>query len=331
MSEVKFGFVDPRYEDFPPVVQVALVSGVCPSSCMYCPMGKKNMGELQAALAEELEVRFFDRKLFEKIAREVAQHPWCVLRIHGRGEPLVHPEFIAMAAFAKAAGVGSLTSFTNGILLKRHVRELLDTGIDLLEISADAADETLYRRWRRNPHFWDVVDGVRELRETRNARPGCRTKIVVSGVGHPEFHPHQQDFMAFWGRYADKVIVRPFHTYGGRIDDPYKEQRTNKYIPCVQLWERFSISPTGLVDYCYNDWGDRETCGDMNQPDATIAGLWRCSAYEAIRAASLNGPCISCCFTCSGPSLSSWGKAGYQHWVHELVEYNDSHLAEDTR
>jgi hypothetical protein len=316
-----YGFQDDRYAEFPPVVQIALVSGVCPSNCAYCPVGMKNQGELPPRLAAELPVHYFDLFLFEKIVDEMAKYPWSILRIHSRGEPMAHPDYFRMIALAKQRGVGTVTSFTNAIYLQRHIPELLDAPIDMLEVSADAADTEHYALWRRNPHFDRIVNAVRDLFAARNARPGSPTRIVVSAVDHPDFRPHRQAFEAFWETMSDRVIVRPFHTYAGRIEDPYLQERgSNGYVPCVQLWERFSISPTGLVNACFNDWGDEEIVGDLNQEGSSIAGIWQGVRFTNLRAKALAGPCLKCCKICSGSSLSSWGKAGYQHWVRELLD-----------
>lgn len=310
-SQREFGFKDPRYEEFPPVVQMALVSGICPSHCEYCPVGNGSIPMKQL---------LFDEGLFQRLADEVAAHPWAILRIHSRGEPMSHPRYAPMIAYAKQRGVGTVTSFTNGIYLSRRVEQLLDAGIDLVEISADAADAALYRRWRRDEYFDDVVEGVRRLFEARNRRPGSKTRIVVSAVDHPEFRPHRPAFEKFWGGLCDKVLVRPFHTYGGLIADPYGRVRpAADYIPCVQLWERFSVNTEGLVTACFNDWKDEDVVGDLRRRGASIAAVWQSRAFREIRGKSLAGPCVRCCFKCSGPSLSSWGSSGYQYWVRELL------------
>ena len=232
-----------------------------------------------------------------------------------------HPNYVEMIQYAKSHGVETVTSFTNGIYLSKHIDELLAAPIDLLEISADAADADSYFLWRRNKHFDDVFQGVRQFHASRNKLAQHPTRIVVSAVDHPDFRPHKQTFEQFWAPICDKVIVRPFHTYAGRIGDPYQNNRnTQDYIPCVQLWERFSISPTGLVNSCFNDWGDHEIVGDLNMAGSSIAGIWRNQEFETIRSETLKALYLDCCHSCSGPSLSSWGKTGYQHWVRELLD-----------
>ena len=317
---IQYGFNDKRYEEFPPVVQIALVSGVCPSNCIYCPMGMKNKGELSDDLTDELPEKYFHFDLFKKIADEIAAYPFSILRIHSRGEPMCHPLYAEMITYAKKTGVSAVTSFTNGIFLKNHIDELLNAPIDLLEVSADAADQEHYQDWRRNPHFNDIVEGVRDFFYARNKNKDSRTRIVVSSVDHPGFRPHKAEFEAFWSPVCDKVIVRPFHTYAGRIANPYQCKQDVGHIPCVQLWERFSINPDGLVNACFNDWGDNDVVGDLRQENASISGIWKNNSFNNIREASLHAPTLGCCKECSGPSLSSWGKEGYQHWVRELLD-----------
>lgn len=318
-NAIKYGFSQKQYEEFPPVVQIAIVSGICPSACRYCPMGRKNKGELSPEFSTELPIEFFDFRLFCSVVDEMSFYDWSILRIHSRGEPMSHPQYDDMIAYAKTKKV-TITSFTNGILLKDHYQKLVEAPIDMLEISADACDEEDYQAWRRNEHFSDVVEGVRNLYCARNAIPGSPTRIVVSAVDHPEFRSRRSDFEEYWSPYCDKVVIRPYHNYGGRIEKLNGPKSTTQpYIPCVQLWERFSISPTGLVNACFNDWGDINVVGNMTTSGASIKSIWRGGDFEEARKESLIGPHLQCCKTCTGPSLSSWGSDGYQHWVHKLL------------
>lgn len=306
---------------FPPVVQLALVSGICPSNCRFCPVGRKNMGELPPPLAAELKPHFFNFDLFKKIVREVAHHPECVLRIHSRGEPMEHPFFFKMIKFAKDCGVNTVTSFTNGIYLRIFVHELLDSHIDLIEVSVDASDPDSYYRCRRTNYFNDVLEGVSKLFAARNSRPTSPTRIVVSAVDHAEFRFKKQEFIKFWHPISDKIIIRPFHTHAGRISDSCNDTRSTVVSsPCVQLWERFSIGPVGFVNSCFSDWGDKELVGDLNKDGASIQKIWTSEIFESIRAESLKGPYLECCRKCSGSSLSSWGRNSYQNWVHKLLQ-----------
>jgi hypothetical protein len=194
MSAPVFGFNDPRYAGFPPIVQIALVSGVCPSHCRHCPMGRKNAGELSPQLAAELRPGFFDFGLFRKVVHEMAQYPWAILRLHSRGEPMAHPQYAEMLGYAKQHGVGTLTSFTNGIYLDEHTEAVLTAPMDMLEVSADAPDAETYLQWRRTDNFDRIHAAVTDLHQARNKRLDSPTRIVVSAVDHPDFRPHRDAF-----------------------------------------------------------------------------------------------------------------------------------------
>jgi len=171
----------------------------------------------------------------------------------------------------------------------------------------------------QKPHFDNIAEAVREFFFARNKIKNSTTRCVVSAVDHPGFRPHKDEFVSFWSPVCDKVIFRPFHTYAGRLADSGAYKQSGAHIPCVQLWERFSISPSGLVNACFNDWGDKDLVGDLGMQGTTIADIWQSDIFNRIRQNSLNTPSLKCCRDCSGASLSSWGTDGYQYWVRDLL------------
>lgn len=100
--------------------QLTLVHGVCDSRCVSCPVGRMRFGDASPAVVKELRAggeRFMDFDLFARIAEEVAgyEHGW--LRLHGRGEPLLHPRLTDMVDYAKRKGVRLVQLFTDAIAL----------------------------------------------------------------------------------------------------------------------------------------------------------------------------------------------------------------------
>lgn len=317
-QDVVFGFQSKEEAIFPPLVQLALMHYICNSRCKKCPVGLCNRGELDRTGGEydPKRRRFFPFGLFPKIADEMGRHPWSILRFHGRGEPLLHPNYIEMISYAKKAGVGTVTSFTNAILLdNKKADEILDTGIDLMELSIDAYTEGLYREFRGTEYFRQVIDNAENFIRTRNRRGNeTKTRVIVSAVDCPEFQPEKEAFQKFWSERADEVIFRPYHTYGGRLP-AIAACRPDEIAPCAQLWTRFSVNPWGQVNACFNDWADTEIIGDLNEPSATIAGIWRCGKFKAIREASLKKQSIlECCGTCLAT------KTGWVYTYQVLLE-----------
>ncbi len=307
-DKIVFGFQSERDAKFPPLVQLALMHYICNSRCKKCPVGLYNRGEIGLNNTGEFDPKkavFFPIEFFYKIADEMGNYPWSILRLHGRGEPLLHPNYIEMIAYAKKAGVGTVTSFTNGILLdEKKTEQILDAGLDLLELSIDAYSQKLYREFRGTDYFQQVVENAENFIKARNKRGDkTETRVIVSAVDCPELQPEKQTFKEYWSKRADKVIFRPYHTYGGRLP-PINSCQPDEVVPCSQLWTRFSINPWGEVNACFNDWADLEIVGDLNK--STIAEVWRSNAFEAIREASLREKSVlSCCRNCLA-SKSGW-------------------------
>lgn len=87
------------------------------------------------------------------------------VRVTG-GEPLVRkgcPSLIRM--LKETPGIESVTMTTNGILLEQHLDELLDAGLDGVNISLDTLDAGLYREITGQPALESVLRIVRRARE----------------------------------------------------------------------------------------------------------------------------------------------------------------------
>jgi len=318
-QQITFDFQSPQEAKFPPLVQLALMHYICNSRCKKCPVGLVNRGEMGQDKQGEFDPnkrRFFPFELFRKVADEMGKYPWSILRFHGRGEPLLHPNYVEMISYGKQAGVGTITSFTNAIILNKEMAEaILDAGLDLLELSIDAYSEEAYRDFRGTDYFHQVVENALNFIRLRNSRgSNTKTRVIVSAVDCPEFQPEKEAFQKFWEARADAVIFRPYHTYGGRLPAIPICQPVET-VPCSQLWTRFSINPWGQVNACFNDWADEEIVGDLTKLDQTIAKIWRSQKFESIRQASLAGQSIlKCCKTCLAT------KAGWVYTYQLLIQ-----------
>src|SRR3990167_8492200 len=106
--------------EFPSCTQVTLTHGHCDSQCISCPIGQNNHGD---ALPEVFDLfkksnrSFMPMEIFQRVADEVAKYSHAWLRLHGRGEPLLHPHIVKMVDYAKNAGVKVVQCFTDAISL----------------------------------------------------------------------------------------------------------------------------------------------------------------------------------------------------------------------
>lgn len=310
-------FETPEHERFPVCVQVTLNHGICDSHCISCPIGRLNHGDANESVRAEFRSssrRHMPFDVFARVADEVGRYPHAWLRLHARGEPLLHPRFAELVGYAKNAGVWLVQAFTDAISLHQEkARAILDAGLDVLECSIHGHTET-YEPLMRNGRHTQVRENVIAFRRLRDQLQ-APTKLVVSAVDQPLFQSEKAQHRAFWSEYADEVIYRPYHSWGNRLDGLCGSLPEARHA-CSQLWNRCTIGPGGKVLACFNSWTecDEEVLGDVTEPGATIAGIWQTARYSHIREDHLAGNySLPCCAGCRDWVGSAWHQNSYEH------------------
>lgn len=137
----------------PPVCLYLEVTNRCNLLCETCPRTFETL-EPPADMSWELFTRIVDQ--VPEVARVV---------LHGVGEPMMVKALPRMIRYLKDRGVYVLFN-TNGTLLtpKKH-QELIDTGLDELRVSLDAADAKSFLAVRGKDFFHRIVRNVRSFTE----------------------------------------------------------------------------------------------------------------------------------------------------------------------
>lgn len=142
------------------------VTSWCNASCIYCP---------RTVYRESWRNRHLSMSTFRRLVPYFRQAR--LIYLQGWGEPLLHPDFFAMAAAAKRAGC-SVGTTTNGMLLDAsRIRQLVETGIDVVAFSLAGIDE-------QN----DVVRRVTGLRQILAAIEALHRLKQESGSPTPAIH-----------------------------------------------------------------------------------------------------------------------------------------------
>src|SRR5436190_13684098 len=129
----------------------------CNLLCTTCPRTFEAL-EPPADMDWELFTHVVDQ--FPRIARVV---------LHGVGEPMMVPSLSRMIRYLKDRGAYVLFN-TNGTLLTRgRGRELIDSGLDELRVSIDAAEPQAFKLVRGRDLFARIVQNVRAFRAMQHA------------------------------------------------------------------------------------------------------------------------------------------------------------------
>ncbi len=132
------------------------VSGLCVGRCRFCPVPQAP-GSGQGNLMEP-----------ETFARLLPSLPAAdMVHLQGWGEPLLHPDFWAMAR--QVAEAGPRVGFTtNGVLLNREHRwALLESPVEVVGVSLAGATPSTHDRFRQGCPFHLLDENLRALKGER--------------------------------------------------------------------------------------------------------------------------------------------------------------------
>jgi len=158
----------------PSFVQIEPV-GQCNLRCQMCPIQFRTDGPPNGPPAF---------MAFETYARLVDQIPTMTeLQLQGLGEPMMHPRFFDMVAYAAARGVEVSTNSNLTLLTPSRAERLVASGLHRLQVSIDGATPETYERIRVRSRWQKVIENLEGLvevkRRLQSELPQIRMVVVV--------------------------------------------------------------------------------------------------------------------------------------------------------
>src|SRR6266566_309844 len=155
----------------------------CNLLCTTCPRTFEAL-EPPGDMSWELFTQIVDQ--FPKIARVV---------LHGVGEPMMTRVLPRMIRYLKDRGTYVLFN-TNGTLLSaKKGRELIDSGLDELRVSLDAAEPAAFKLVRGRDMFARIVRNVRAFRAMQRDLPADLPRVSLWLTGLKETVEQLDDFV----------------------------------------------------------------------------------------------------------------------------------------
>lgn len=138
------------------------VTDRCNLRCIYCmPKEGIRLTGRENILQEPEIIR---------VCRVMAELGIKKIKITG-GEPLVRPRMPGLIHQIKAIpGIEKVTLTTNGILLKKQMKELAEAGLDSLNISLDTLDRDGFQKITRRDFLDDTLAGIKEAMKYPNVQ-----------------------------------------------------------------------------------------------------------------------------------------------------------------
>tara|TARA_A100001037_G_C15083291_1_gene605330 strand:- start:603 stop:1448 length:846 start_codon:yes stop_codon:yes gene_type:complete len=233
-----------------------------------------------------------------------------VVLYHG-GEPLLNKNFARMVVAVKSLGIPFVKTVTNGMLLDdRRCVELIESGLDALEVSLDGDSAEMNNAVRRNSDFQMIVDGIHRLISHRRSR----------GLKHPQVHVSTTRFLDPSGPAELPATPSPhlLHAFENIEDElegykatyamrwPYMHVDPDTYDvfiaderasgTCDYVEETMTIRWNGDIVACCYDLTSKLVMGNIREN--TIEEIWHGEEYKTLRENLNSGrypdPCSNC-------------------------------------
>ena len=126
----------------------------CPLRCVYCTdEAEKCENELTASQ-------------IEKIVRAFAALGITKVRLTG-GEPLMRSDIAEIAGrISRTPGIKKLVLTTNGVMLKKYAKQLVENGVSAVNVSLDTLDREKYKALTGCDCLMDVLGGIEEAQKS---------------------------------------------------------------------------------------------------------------------------------------------------------------------
>jgi MoaA/NifB/PqqE/SkfB family radical SAM enzyme len=149
----------PERVPYPKYVQIEPV-GQCNLRCRMCPI---NFREDQPLTGSR---KLMDYDLYTQIVDQFEGLE--VLHLQGLGEPMLHPRFFDMIAYAVNKGIRVTTNTNLTLLNARRAEQCIRAGLDTLHFSIDGTNAETYENIRLNANFDKVLANLQTLLDIRS-------------------------------------------------------------------------------------------------------------------------------------------------------------------
>jgi hypothetical protein len=207
-----------------------------------------------------------------------------VVTLGGFGDPLMHPNVLAIAEQLKSAGVLAVAVRTSGVGMDNEcVGRLLDSAVDVVCVELDAATREGYRLLKSADCFDAVTAGMTKLLEDRQRRNQPGPLLVAELTKCVATLAEMEPLFARW-RLADEAHLAGLHEYGGQFRSPAGPgwpTCSPRRGPCWRINRRMTVLADGTVPICDLDFKAAPAIGRIQ--DTLLADIWTGPAFARLR------------------------------------------------
>ena len=224
-------------------------------------------------------------ELFREIVDECSKYGPRSFSLHLFGEPLLYPNIIEAIRYIKHKNrQNTVLLTTNGTLLNRFIKDILDVGTDRIIWS-----------WRKNDFNGESIQALKKIGLVR---------LLVEETPKEEFEK--------WSKFP-RVEIKHLHNYGGKIDTSrwgVSRMQVPKRYPCYHLWLAPAVRWNGDIVICCADPKGESSFGKYG--DTNLYRYWHSEGLVRLRGEQMRGVYSGICATCN-----VWSTYPDMFWGHQ--------------
>lgn len=255
---------------FPVQLDIEL-NGTCNYRCESCTY------RLEAGENKRQEISL---ETFKRIIDYGIQRGLYAIRLNYHNEPLLKNDIAEYISYAKRASILDVYLSTNGSLLDEKMsRQLIESGLDRLQISIDAVCETTYSKLRPGGNLSKVVNNVLKFLSLRSEIGEVLPTVRVNFVKQSENRNELEEFISFWDRAGvDSIGIQDCAEWASERPDSMYD---NVDFQCNMPYKLMVIRYNGDVLPCCMFESTELVIGNIYKND--LEDLWTGSMIDDIR------------------------------------------------
>jgi len=279
-----------KLDQFPPCLQIEPTS-VCNYRCPFCYQVDSEFTKKSNGMMGMMSLDLFKRLI------DQAEGNCEAVTLASRGEPLICPDIEEMLVYTAGKFLALKLNTNAWFLDESKCHSILQSGVNTLVFSADAASEPAYSKLRVNGNLDHVYKNIKLFRDICVKHyPESRTITRVSGVkvsGTDDLSAMKR----FWGELVDQVVFVDYNPWENIYDQPANDISE----PCSDLWRRMFVWWDGKINPCDSDFKSVLEVGMATPED--LSTVWRSDKYMSLREQHQNktrsacSPCNRCVVT----------------------------------
>ena len=254
------------------------ITDVCNFKCGYClPNGyQKDKSDNR---------KFISSEEIERLAKGLSELGVCKIRLTG-GEPTVRKDFFEIIKILKnKSGIKKTVITTNGYLLNKIANQIVDSGLDGINISIDSLNRETFKNVTGHDRLPEILKGINILQDL-NFENIKINAVLLNGVNSSE-----KDFDLIALQVAKPNFITNQSITSGviNLDRKYQQSTLNNKIILLEHADPgfdwiFSRNPSGLITK-YGGVASHMSirCSEINLPAAIGCGSM---IYEKLKDAS---------------------------------------------